>query len=282
MAVTAATLRASTDILPLDVLRQSVLPRQVQSGIDVSTDWEVLCSKARHGEAIRLLFVTSGPRDAPTSDIAGCARSAQGPAGHPATRPHRAEFRILGITAATAAQDTATNQGPRHRGIRIQRRRGDTMANDNAESENEAWARGVAEDELGSPHYRSVSQKAPSRRSEDGTRSGPPARKSLACGGLIEKCGLEGWPLFGPAGPPGTGPASGADQQPWPGGKGLATVVVAGSGARGSKLHTTTIPRGARVRRPSGDEARVQALEHAFARIDGTRGRCVDKSASRS
>ena len=282
MVGAAAALTTSTAVLPLDVLGQTVLRPEVLSETEVSVDWEVLCSKARRGEAIRLLFVTSVPHDAPTGDTAGCGRTAQWPAGHPATRPHRAEFRLLGSTDATAAQYTAPNQGPSRREIRNDPRSGGTKANDDADSYDEAWARSVPEDELGSPRHRSVLRGVPSCSGDDGVRSGPPARTSLACGELFEKCRLEGRALFGPAGPPGTGPGDEAVQQPWPGGKGLATLSVARSGSRCSKPHTTTIPPPARVQRSSRDEVGVEALEHALASIDATRGRCADESGSRS
>ena len=79
----------------------------------VPADWPLQPSAITAGGTFRLIFKSSGTRDATSSDIAvyNAFVQAQAAAGHSAIRPYSANFRALGSTASTHARNNTCTTG---------------------------------------------------------------------------------------------------------------------------------------------------------------------------
>ena len=88
----------------------------------VPSNWVLLPSGLSAGDEFRLLFVTSGGRNATSPDIAVYNQFVQDAAasGHPAIRPRSSVFRVLGSTEAVDARDnTGTTYTTDDLGVQI-------------------------------------------------------------------------------------------------------------------------------------------------------------------
>ena len=81
-------------------------PPPYHSTLVVPVDWSLVPRGMGPGDEFRLLFVTSGTRDATATDIATYNAFVQEEAagGHEAIRPYSAHFRVLGATSAVDAR----------------------------------------------------------------------------------------------------------------------------------------------------------------------------------
>ena len=94
----------------------------VQAQTTVPDNWDLLPSGLVVGDEFRLLFVTSGTRNANTSVIANYNTFVQSAAasGHSAIQAYSSQFRAVASTAGTDARDnTATTYTSADKGVRI-------------------------------------------------------------------------------------------------------------------------------------------------------------------
>ena len=105
----------------------------------VPADWALRPSGLNAGDKFRLLFVTSGTRDATSTDIADYNSFVQSAAaaGHAAIRGYSAGFRALASTESVDARDNTATTGT---GVPIYWLNSSILANDNSDLYDGSWA----------------------------------------------------------------------------------------------------------------------------------------------
>ena len=128
----------------------------VVHGIQVAGDWALNPYRDHHaqgaGRTFRLLFLTSGTRNAVSSDIADYNAFVQDQAGggHQAIQSFADQFAALASTAAVDARDnTATTQNAGHSGVPVYWLNGAKLADDYADLYDGGWDSNQWRDEDG-------------------------------------------------------------------------------------------------------------------------------------
>ena len=105
----------------------------------VPSDWALRPSGVNAGDKFRLLFVTSGERNATSADIADYNRFVQNAAaaGHDAIRGYSAGFRALASTESVDARDNTATTGT---GVPIYWLNSSSLADHNADLYDGSWA----------------------------------------------------------------------------------------------------------------------------------------------
>ena len=122
----------------------------------VSADWGLIPSGLAAGDRFRLLFRTSGRRDATSSSIADYDAFVQNAAagGHADIQQYRSTFRVLGSTADVDARDnTATTYTADDKGVAIHWLNGNKVADNYEDFYDGSWSNADAgKDEDGAAH----------------------------------------------------------------------------------------------------------------------------------
>ena len=128
-------------IVPI-LLTFVVLTNAAQAQTDVLSSWALTPSGLEHGDEFRLLFVTSGTRDAESSSISDYNTFVQNAAaaGHTAIQGYSSGFRVVGSTEDDDARDnTSTTYTSSNRGVRIYWLGGNKLADHYQDFYNSDW-----------------------------------------------------------------------------------------------------------------------------------------------
>ena len=111
--------------------------------VKVPHDWALIPSGVAAGGKFRLLFVSSGTRNASSTNIADYNSFVQGraAAGHDAIQPFSAGFRVLGSTETVDARDNTCTTGA---GVGIHWLNGSKIADNNADFYDGSWSNQTA------------------------------------------------------------------------------------------------------------------------------------------
>ena len=122
----------------------TVFPASAQSNAptDVPSDWSLVPSGLNNGDEFRLLFLTSGTRDATSSSIGTYNAFVQNAAanGHAVIQAYRSGFRAVGSTRDDDARDnTATTYTAGDKGVPIYWLGGNRLADDYEDFHDGSW-----------------------------------------------------------------------------------------------------------------------------------------------
>ena len=134
--------------LPFEAAAQTTPTANADGSYTVPRDWALKPSAVARGAKFRLMFITSGRRNATSTDIAvyNSFVQARAAAGHTSIRSYSAQFRALGSTATVHARDNTMTTGT---GVPIYWLGGDKIANNYGDFYDGSWASKAGRNEAG-------------------------------------------------------------------------------------------------------------------------------------